>query len=86
MYLFNLNDKNSNNLFEIDNKNVVKCPNMGKILESKFLGANTIVHLSLTDEKEKYHLHVKIPGINYFKANEMVNIFTDLNYTYIFNT
>ena len=84
--LLSINDKYSNNLFEIDNKNVVKCPNMGKIVESKFLGANTIVHLSLTDEKEKYHLHVKIPGINFFKANEMVNIFTDLNYTYIFNT
>ena len=84
--LLNLNGKHNNNLFEIDKKNLVKCPNIGKIIESKFLGANTIVHLSLTNEKEKYHLHVKIPGINFFKANEMVNIFTDLNYTYIFNT
>ena len=83
--LSNVDNKNSNNLFGINKKNVVKCPNMGRIVESKFLGANTIVHLSLIDNRESYHLHVKIPGMNYFKNNQMVNIFTDLDYTYIFN-
>ena len=83
--LLNLNDKNTYELFEIDKKNVIKCPNIGKVVESKFLGSSTIVHLNLTDKKENHHLHVKIPGINYFEANQMVNIFTDLNYSYIFN-
>ncbi len=78
-----LNDnEEDNNLFGKNDKNIVKCPNIGKVVESKFLGGSTIIHLSLLDDQ--YHLHIKIPGINYFKNNQLVNIFTNTNYSYIF--
>ncbi len=69
-------------LFGKNDKNIVKCPNMGKVVESKFLGGSTIIHLSILDNR--HHLHIKIPGINYFKNNQLVNIFTNTNYSYIF--
>ena len=78
-----LNDNDEDNyLFGKNDNNIVKCPNMGKVVESKFLGGSTIIHLSILDNQ--HHLHIKIPGINYFKNNQLVNIFTNTNYSYIF--
>ena len=54
------------------------------IIEVKLLGGNTLVHLSVVDKNNEQHLHVKIPGINYFEKNQLVNIFTDVNYSFIF--
>ena len=67
-------------------KNLVKSPNNGKIIDSKFLGGSTIVHLALNSIGYSDHLHVKIPGINYFENNQIVNLYTDVNYSYIFET
>ncbi len=64
--------------------NLVKSPNYGRIIESKFLGGSTIVHLALNGMKDYDHLHIKIPGINYFENNQIVNLYTDVNYSYIF--
>ena len=66
------------------NNNLVKSPNNGKIIEAKFLGGSTIVHLALNGMKDYDHLHIKIPGINYFENNQIVNLYTDVNYSYIF--
>ncbi len=66
--------------------NLVKSPNKGKIIESKFLGGSTIVHLALKGLRNNEHLHVKIPGINYFENGQMVNMYTDINYSYIFKS
>ena len=66
------------------NNNLVKSPNHGRIIEAKFLGGSTIVHLALNGMKDYDHLHIKIPGINYFKNNQIVNLYTDVNYSYIF--
>ena len=65
------------------NNNLVKSPNNGRIIEAKFLGGSTIVHLALNGMKDD-HLHIKIPGINYFENNQIVNLYTDVNYSYIF--
>ena len=66
------------------NNNLVKSPNNGRIIEAKFLGGSTIVHLALNGMKDYDHLHIKIPGINYFENNQIVNLYTDVNYSYIF--
>ena len=68
------------------NNNLVKSPNNGRIIEAKFLGGSTIVHLALNGMKDYDHLHIKIPGINYFENNQIVNLYTDVNYSYIFET
>jgi len=70
----------------ISNKrnNLVKSPNNARIIEAKFLGGSTIVHLALNGMKDYDHLHIKIPGINYFENNQIVNLYTDVNYSYIF--
>jgi len=72
----------------ISNKrnNLVKSPNKSRIIEAKFLGGSTIVHLALNGMKDYDHLHIKIPGINYFENNQIVNLYTDVNYSYIFET
>ena len=67
-------------------KNLVKSPNNGRIIEAKFLGGSTIVHLALNGMEDYDHLHIKIPGINYFENNQIVNLYTDVNYSYIFET
>ena len=68
------------------NNNLVKSPNDGRIIEAKFLGGSTIVHLALNGMKVYDHLHIKIPGINYFENNQIVNLYTDVNYSYIFES
>ncbi len=68
------------------NKNLVKSPNNGRIIEAKFLGGSTIVHLALNGMEDYDHLHIKIPGINYFEDNQIVNLYTDVNYSYIFES
>ena len=68
------------------NNNLVKSPNNGRIIEAKFLGGSTIVHLALNGMKDYDHLHIKIPGINYFENNQIVYLYTDVNYSYIFET
>lgn len=65
-------------------KNLIKSPNNGRIIEAKFLGGSTIVHLALNGMEDYDHLHIKIPGINYFEDNQIVNLYTDVNYSYIF--
>ena len=68
------------------NIHLVKSPNNGRVIESKFLGGSTIVHLGLKGMQNNEHLHVKIPGINYFENNQIVNLYTDVNYSYIFES
>ncbi len=65
--------------------NLVKSPNNGRIIESKFLGGSTIVHVALKG-KHNNNLQIKIPGINYFKNNQIVSLYTDVNYSYIFES
>ncbi len=67
-------------------ENIIKSPNNGRIIEAKFMGGNTMVHLSIVNKNNEQHLHVKIPGINYFEKNQLVNIFTDVNYSFIFES
>ena len=81
--LLSLKEK-ENMMFNKNDINLVKSPNKGKIIESKFLGGSTIVHLALKGMKNNEHIHVKIPGINYFENGQIVNMYTDMNYSYIF--
>ena len=41
-------------------KNLIKSPNDGRIIEAKFLGGSTIVHLALNSMEDYDHLHIKI--------------------------
>ena len=79
--LNDIDDKNE--ILKSNQKNIIKCPKKGKIIESKYLGNNTLIHISITNDN--HHFHIKIPGINYFKKNQIVNIFTNTDYSYIFN-
>ena len=81
--LLSLKEK-ENMMFNKNDINLVKSPNKGKIIESKFLGGSTIVHLALKGMKNYEHIHVRIPGINYFENGQVVNMYTDMNYSYIF--
>ena len=81
--IIKLTENKSHDYFK-KSKNLVKSPNNATIIESKFLGGITIVHLALNGMKHCDHLHIKIPGINYFENNQVVNLYTDINYSYIF--
>ncbi len=65
---------------------LIKSPYNGNVVASKFLAGDTLVHVSIITKFKNYHLHVKIPGINYFENNHIMNIFTDINYSFIFES
>ena len=44
-------------------KSPLLSPNSGVVVDSKFLGNNTIVHMTVNDDQNsKYHIHSKVTG------------------------
>ena len=72
------------NLNAKDKKNYVKCPHYGYVIESRLLAGSSLVHLSLKLDELNFHIHAKIPGLNFFKVDEKVIIKTDSTLTFIF--
>ncbi len=64
----------------LNNKTKVKA----LVVNSKFLGKNTFVHLSLYINKKEIHLHARIPGINSFTVGSDVYIDIDKDQVFIF--
>ena len=72
------------NLYAKDEKNFVRCPHYGYVIESRLLAGLSLVHLSLKADEIKLHIHAKIPGINFFKVDEKVIIKVDTTQIFIF--
>ena len=41
-------------------------------MEARLLAGSTLVHLSIKDNNFDFHVHARIPGLNFFNDNEMV--------------
>ena len=56
----------------------------GTVMEARLLAGSTLVHLSLKDKDTNFHLHARIPGLNFFNLNEKVIIITDPKQIFVF--
>jgi iron(III) transport system ATP-binding protein len=60
-------------------------PNSGVVVDSKFLGNNTIVHMTVNDvQNNKHHIHSKIGGNFLPPAASSVSITLDQSQIFIF--
>ena len=50
----------------------VTSPYFGHVMEARLLAGSTLVHLSLKVNRSNFHIHAKIPGLNFFNTNEKV--------------
>jgi hypothetical protein len=53
-------------------------------MEARLLAGSTLVHLSLNTNDINFHLHARIPGLNFFNINEKVMIITDPKQIFVF--
>ena len=66
-------------------KSPLLIPNTGVVVDSKFLGNNTIVHLTINDhQNNKHHIHSKIGGNFLPPAASSVSITLDKSQIFIF--
>ena len=56
----------------------------GTVMEARLLAGSTLVHLSLNTNDINFHLHARIPGLNFFNINEKVMIITDPKQIFVF--
>jgi iron(III) transport system ATP-binding protein len=59
-------------------------PYFGYVMETRLLAGTTLVHLSLKVNKSNFHIHAKIPGLNFFNINEKVFISSDPSQIFVF--
>ena len=72
----NLNTKNKTNF--------IKSSYYGFVMEVRLLGGSSLVHLSLKVDESNFHIHARIPGLNFFKVDEKVIVETDPTQIFIF--
>ena len=66
-------------------KSPVATPNSGVVVDSKFLGNNAIVHMTVIDsENNKHHIHSKLIGEFLPPPASSVSFSLDLNHVFIF--
>ena len=53
-------------------------------MEARLLAGSSLVHLSLKVDKLNFHIHARIPGLNFFKVDEKVIVETDPTQIFIF--
>ena len=41
-------------------------------MEARLLAGSSLVHLSLKVDESNFHIHARIPGLNFFKVDEKV--------------
>ncbi|MDA9170805.1 ABC transporter ATP-binding protein [Alphaproteobacteria bacterium] len=70
-------EKNKNNKFVIS-------PNEGVVMETRLLAGSTLIHLSMNTREKNYHIHARIPGLNFFNLDEVVKISTDTKQIFVF--
>ena len=56
----------------------------GTVMETRLLAGSTLIHVSLNDNDTNFHLHARIPGLNFFKFNEKVIIITDPKQIFVY--
>jgi iron(III) transport system ATP-binding protein len=79
--LFSANKININSK---DKKNFIKSSYYGYVMEARLLAGSSLVHLSLKVDKLNFHIHARIPGLNFFKVDEKVIVETDPTQIFIF--
>ena len=53
-------------------------------METRLLAGSSLIHLSMNVNEINFHLHARIPGLNFYKVNEKVKVITDVKQIYIF--
>ena len=64
--------------------NFILSPNFGYVMEARLLAGFTIVHLSIQENDKNFHIHARIPGLNFFKKNEKVRVLSDPSQIFVF--
>ncbi len=72
------------NLNAKDKTNFIKSSYYGYVMEARLLAGSSLVHLSLKADKLNFHIHARIPGLNFFKVDEKVIVETDPSQIFIF--
>ncbi len=62
----------------------VKSSYYGFVMEARLLAGSSLVHLSLKVDESSFHIHARIPGLNFFKVDEKVIVETDPTQIFIF--
>ncbi|MDG1981457.1 MAG: ABC transporter ATP-binding protein, partial [Alphaproteobacteria bacterium] len=68
----------------VNENNYVVSPYFGYVMEARLLGGSTLVHLSLKLNQTNFHIHARIPGLNFFNINEKVRVLTDPTQIFVF--
>ena len=79
--LFSANKINFNTK---DKTNFIKSSYYGFVMEARLLAGSSLVHLSLKVDESNFHIHARIPGLNFFKDDEKVIVETDPTQIFIF--
>ena len=72
------------NLNKKDKTNFIKSSYYGYVVEARILAGSSLVHFSLKVDELNFHIHARIPGLNFFKVNEKVIVETDTTQIFIF--
>ena len=64
--------------------NLIISPNLGVVMETRLLAGSTLIHLSMNVNEINFHLHARIPGLNFYKVNEKVKVITDVKQIFVF--
>ena len=64
--------------------NFVLSPNFGYVMEARLLAGFTLVHLSMEQNDRNFHIHARIPGLNFFNKNEKVRVLSDTSQIFVF--
>ena len=72
------------NLKRGDTSKFIKSPYYGYVMETRLLAGSSLVHLSLKVNEKDFHIHARIPGLNFFNVDEKVIVETDPTQIFIF--
>ena len=76
--------ENKLNLKKYKQPEFVTSPYFGHVMEARLLAGSTLVHLSLKVNRSNFHIHAKIPGLNFFNINEKVFVTSDPSQIFVF--
>ena len=68
----------------VNENNFVVSPYFGYVMEARLLAGSTLVHLSLKVNETDFHVHARLPGLNFFSSNEKVKVLTDPSQIFVF--
>ena len=80
----NLFSENKLNLNNINQTEFVTSPYFGYVMEARLLAGSTLVHISLKVNQSNFHIHAKIPGLNFFNVDEKVLVVIDPSQIFVF--